>query len=213
MWSEVAQSCPTLCNPMDCSLPGSSVHGIFQAGVLEWIAISFSRRSSQPKDQTWISHTVDRRLTVWATRELDICIKCGKIKCELISTSVVSHIYLCVCMCVCEHLSSTLLGCAKSLQSCLTLCDPMDCSPPDSSVHRILQAIVLERIAIPSSRRSSHVIEPMSLTSPAFAGGFLTTNAIWEVLANFNYTKVLSIIIIMLYIRSSDLIYFITESL
>ncbi|KAM7248055.1 hypothetical protein CapIbe_000094, partial [Capra ibex] len=39
---KVAQSCPTLCDPMDCSLPGSSVHGIFQAIVLEWIAISFS---------------------------------------------------------------------------------------------------------------------------------------------------------------------------
>ena len=39
---EVAQSCPTLCDPMDCSLPGSSVHGIFQARFLEWIAISFS---------------------------------------------------------------------------------------------------------------------------------------------------------------------------
>ena len=48
--SEVAQSCPTLCYPMDCSLPGSSVHGIFQATVLEWIAISFSRGSSQPRD-------------------------------------------------------------------------------------------------------------------------------------------------------------------
>ena len=43
MKSEVAQSCPTLCDPMDCSLPGSSVHGIFQAIVLEWIAISASR--------------------------------------------------------------------------------------------------------------------------------------------------------------------------
>ena len=41
--SEVAQSCPTLCDPMDCCLSGSSVHGIFQARVLEWIAISFSR--------------------------------------------------------------------------------------------------------------------------------------------------------------------------
>ena len=41
--SEVAQSCPTLCDPMDCSLPGFSVHGIFQAIVLEWIAISFSK--------------------------------------------------------------------------------------------------------------------------------------------------------------------------
>ena len=130
---------------------------------------------------------------------------------ELISTSIISRIYLCVC--VCEHLSSTLLGCAKSLQSCLTLCDPMDCSPRGSAVHRILQARILEWIAISSSRGSSHGIEPMSLTSPAFAGGFLSTNAIWEVLANFNYTKVLSIIIIMLYIRSSDLIYFITESL
>ena len=45
-WSEVAQSCLTLCDPMDCSLPGSSVHGIFQAKVLEWVAISFSRGSS-----------------------------------------------------------------------------------------------------------------------------------------------------------------------
>ena len=48
--SEVAQSCPTLCNPMDCSLPGPSVLEIFQAIVLEWIAISFSRGSSQPRD-------------------------------------------------------------------------------------------------------------------------------------------------------------------
>ena len=39
--SEVAQSCPTLCDPMDCSMPGSSVHGIFQARILEWVAISF----------------------------------------------------------------------------------------------------------------------------------------------------------------------------
>ena len=45
-----------LCDPMDCSLPGSSVHGIFQARVLEWGAIVFSRGSSQPRDQTWVSH-------------------------------------------------------------------------------------------------------------------------------------------------------------
>ena len=44
------KSCPTLCDPMECSLPGSSVHGIFQARVLEWVAISFSRGSSQPRD-------------------------------------------------------------------------------------------------------------------------------------------------------------------
>ena len=68
--SEVSQSCPTLCNPMDCSLPGSSVHGIFQAIVLEWIAISFSRGSSRPRDQTRVSRIVDRRFTVWATRKV-----------------------------------------------------------------------------------------------------------------------------------------------
>ena len=68
--SEVAQSCPTLFDPMDCSLPGSSVHGIFQAIVLEWIAISFSRGSSWPRDRTWVSRIVDRRFTVWATREV-----------------------------------------------------------------------------------------------------------------------------------------------
>ena len=62
--SEVAQSCLTLCNPMDCSLPGSSVHGIFQAIVLEWVAIFFSRGSSQPRDGTRVSCIVDRRLTI-----------------------------------------------------------------------------------------------------------------------------------------------------
>ena len=56
-------------DPMDCSLPGSSVHGIFQARVLEWVAISFSRRSSWPGDQTRISRIIGRRFTIWATRE------------------------------------------------------------------------------------------------------------------------------------------------
>ena len=67
--SEVPRSCPTLCNPMDCSLPGSSVHGIFQARVLEWVAIPFSRGSSWPRDRTWVSRTAGRHLTTWATRE------------------------------------------------------------------------------------------------------------------------------------------------
>ena len=53
-----------LCSPIDCSLPGSSVHGIFQAIVLEWIAISFSRGSSQPRARTQVSHIVDRRFTI-----------------------------------------------------------------------------------------------------------------------------------------------------
>ena len=55
----VTQSCPTLCDPMDCSLPGSSVLGISQARVLEWAAIPFSRGSSQPRDQTQVSCIAD----------------------------------------------------------------------------------------------------------------------------------------------------------
>ena len=53
--SLVAQSCLTLCNPKDCSLPGSSVHGILQARILEWVAISSSRGSSGTRDQTQVS--------------------------------------------------------------------------------------------------------------------------------------------------------------
>ena len=60
--SEVKLLSRVQCNLMDCSLPGSSVHGIFQARVLEWVAISFSRVSSQPRDQTRVSHTAGRRL-------------------------------------------------------------------------------------------------------------------------------------------------------
>ena len=66
---EVAQSCPTLCDPVDCSSPGSSVHGILQARVLEWVAISFSRASSQPRDRTQVSCIAGRRFILWATRE------------------------------------------------------------------------------------------------------------------------------------------------
>ena len=55
---------------MDCSLPGSSVHGIFQARVLEWVAVSFSRGSSWHRDWTQVSHVVGRCFTIWATREV-----------------------------------------------------------------------------------------------------------------------------------------------
>ena len=67
--SEVTQSCPTLLDPKDYSPPGSSIHGIFQARILEWIAISFCRGSSQLRDQTQVSYIVDRLFTIWATRE------------------------------------------------------------------------------------------------------------------------------------------------
>ena len=65
----VAQSCPTLCNPMDCSLPDSSVHEKFQARILAWVAIPFFKGSSWPRDWTQVSHTVVSFFTVWAITE------------------------------------------------------------------------------------------------------------------------------------------------
>ena len=62
------QLCLTLCDPMDCSLPGSSICGILQARILQWVAISFSRGSSQPRDWSRVSRIAGRRFTLWATR-------------------------------------------------------------------------------------------------------------------------------------------------
>ena len=129
-WSEVAQSCLTLCEPMDCSLPGCFVLGILWARILEWVAISFSRRSSQHRDRTCVSHIAGRCFTLWATRAAQMKV--------------------------------------KVIQSCLTLCDPMD-----YTVHGILQARILEWVAFPfSSIRSS---QPRDQTQVShIAGGFLT---------------------------------------
>ena len=100
---------------MDCSPPGSSVHGILQAWILEQVAICFSRGSFWPKDWTQVSLIAGRLFTGWATRE--------------------------------DSMGSAAAA-AKSLQSCPTLCDPMDYSPPGFSVHGILQARTLEWVAI-----------------------------------------------------------------
>ena len=91
----VTQLCPTLWNPMDCSPPGSSIHGILQARIVEWVAIPFSRGSPGIKPAAAV---------------------------------------------------------AKSLQSCPTLCDPIDGSPPGSPVPGILQARTLGWVAISFSR-------------------------------------------------------------
>ena len=65
----VAQSCPTLHDPMDCSPPGSSVHGIYQTRILQLVAIPFYRVSSQPSDGTQISCITGRIFTIWATKK------------------------------------------------------------------------------------------------------------------------------------------------
>ena len=155
--SEAALSCPTLCDPMDCSPPGSSVHGIFQARVLEWVAIAFSRESSQPRDLTWVSHTVGRCFTVWAKllshfSRVRLCAtpqmaaslplpwdSPGK------NTGVGCH-FLLQCMKVKSE--------SEVAQSYPTLSDPMDCSLPGSSVHGLCQARVVEWGAIAFSSLS-----------------------------------------------------------
>ena len=139
-FSLAAHSCPTLCDPMDCSLPDSSVHGIFQARILEWSAISFPRGSSQPRDQTQVSNVVGRCFIIWATREVTLLLKYG----------------LCLI-----------------IQSCPTLCDPMDCSLTGSSVCGDLQARILEWVAYPSSRESS---QPRNWTEISYiVDGFFTS--------------------------------------
>ena len=65
----VAQSCLTLCDPIDCNPPGSSVYGILQARILEWVARPFSRGSPRPRDQTQVSCIAGRFFTVLVTRE------------------------------------------------------------------------------------------------------------------------------------------------
>ena len=89
------------------------------------------------------------------------------------------HSYLvllvCVCVCVCECVCIHVCVCVCA-QSCLTLCNPMDCSPPGSSVHGIFQARILEWVAISSSRGSSQPRNgPMFLVFPALAGRLFTT--------------------------------------
>ena len=73
----VAQLCPTLCNPMACNLPGSFVHGILQARILEWIASPFSRGSSKPRDRTQVSHIAGGFFTIWATKVMLKSFKLG----------------------------------------------------------------------------------------------------------------------------------------
>ena len=68
--SEVTQSCPTLCDPVDCSPRGSSIHGILQARILEWVDISFCRGSSWPRDQTQVSCIAGRSFNLWECNSL-----------------------------------------------------------------------------------------------------------------------------------------------
>ena len=129
----IAQLCPTLCDPIDCSPPSSSVHGISLARRLEWVAISFCRGSSQSRDGTEVSCIVGRFFSDWDTREA-----CGF-----------------------RYLAA---AAAKSLQSCPTLWDSIDGSPPGSPVPGILQARTLEWVAISFSSACKWKVKVKSLS-------------------------------------------------
>ena len=105
----------------------------------EWVAISFSRGSSQPRDWTQVSCIAGRRFTIWATRE-----------------SPEANLPI--------HKTKTMLCYAKSLQSCPTLCEPIDSSPPGSPVPGILQARTLEWVAISFSNAWKWKVKVKSLS-------------------------------------------------
>ena len=135
MHAKSLQSCPTLCNTMDCSLPGSYVHWTLQVRMLEWVVMPSSRTSSQPRDQTHISMFPALAGRFFAIRATEYYIN-NRI---LVILGLLSDMYVC----------------AQWLQSCPTLCNTMDCSPPGPSVHGILQARILQWVAVLSSRGSS----------------------------------------------------------
>ena len=140
MKSELAQSCLTLCDPMDCCSPGFSINGIFQAIVLEWVAISFSRGSSRPRGWTLVSHIISRCFTIWATREvLSISVNMPLIARALNFSTTVLYIkkkfnWKLIAFQCCVGFCYILTCCCSVLQLCLTVCGPMNCSTPGLSV-------------------------------------------------------------------------------
>ena len=119
----VAKLCLTLCNPLDCSPPGSSV---LSSRILKWVAVSFSRGSSLTRDWTCISYIGRQVLSHWA-REAPTDFIWHLNAIDLTMTIYVYEVKW-----------------NEVTQSCLTLCYPMDCSLTGSSVHGVLQARVLE---------------------------------------------------------------------
>ena len=95
----VSQSCPTLCDSMDCSSPGSSVHGILQVRILEWASIPFSRRSSQPRGWTCVSGVscISRWILYhWATWKAQIIPGWLVKKKLMVFPQGANHVYKCI---------------------------------------------------------------------------------------------------------------------
>ena len=133
----IPQSCLILRNPVDCSPPGSSVHGIFQTRILEWVSISCSRGSSWPKDQTsvsWVSCMAGGFFTTMPSEKSWSCWL--RVRIQFLGKQVRSE--------------KCLVSQSHSVMS--DSCDPIDCIPQGSSVHGILQARILEWVVISFSK-------------------------------------------------------------
>ena len=177
----VAKSCPTLCNPMDCSPRSSSVHGILQARILEWVAISFSRgifpEIPWPRNRTRVFCIAARFFTNWATTEAILYIHIyiyNPLFFEFPS-HLGHHKALNTVPCVCSHqlpINTHMWNlqkwyCTVQSLSCVQLCDPMDCSTPDFPVHHQLLELTQTHV-----HRDNDAIQPslplLSPSPPAF---------------------------------------------
>ena len=166
----------TLCDPMDCTLPGSSVHRILQAGILEWVAIPFSRGSSQPENQTQVSCIAGRFFTIWAIREalhIGSCIKSLVIldsthMCKSEKRAVNLYLYLRVI------LKSYWKAPCSSVQfdsvslSCPTLWDPMDCNTSGFPVYHQLPEPAQTHVHwVGHAIQPSHLLSSFSSSVPS----------------------------------------------
>ena len=152
MLAKLLQSYLALCDPTDCSPPNSSVEGILQASILEWLPCPPPGDLPDPGMEP---------------KPLTSPVLAGRI------FTTACHLGSPFCFLLCMR--------AKSLRLCPTLCNLVDCSSPGSSVHGILQVSILEWIAMPCSRGSSRPrARTVSQASPESAGGFFTTRATWN---------------------------------
>ena len=166
MCAKSLQSCMNLWYPMDYSPPSSSVYGILQARILEWVSMPSSRGPFQPRGQTYVSYVccvgkqvLYQQCHQWSPNDIMLLL--------LLLLSCFSRVWLCATPLTAAHQASLSLGFSRQehwsglpfpspmhesesevTQSCPTLSDPMDCSRPGSSIHGIFQARVMEWGAI-----------------------------------------------------------------
>ena len=157
--------------PVDCSPPGSSVHGILQARLLEWVAISFSRGSSRPRDRTQVSHIAGRRFNLWATGEWRYTNSYTAVllllfNCSVVSESLWPHGLQHTRLPCPSTISRSLLKLTSSelviASNCLILCCPLLLLPSIFPSIRVFSNELALRIRWPKYWNVSFSISPFS---------------------------------------------------